>query len=91
MQTVIILQITRFRNNKDLFIHRVIGETTGLLLVTVPYVVMIMCVYVSNEYNVIGVATELLLVTVQSAALLPGPSAFTFPLFTDLKQNRIDN
>ena len=35
MQALIIPQIGRFINNKTLFTHNVMGEVTGLLLVTV--------------------------------------------------------
>ena len=35
VQTVIIAKIRRSMNNEDLFIHNVMEEVTGLLLVTV--------------------------------------------------------
>ena len=35
MQTLIIPQIGKFMKNKNIFLHKVIEETTGLLLVTV--------------------------------------------------------
>ena len=57
MQTLIITQIGKFMKNKNLFLHKAIEETTGLLLVTV-----------------------------QSAALLPVPSAFTFLNTIETKQ-----